>query len=234
MGFFKKHEKFIKRTAFVVVVLGVIGVFALALTNLSVVGSVKGYIVPDEELSPADCVMILGCGVRDDGTPCQLLSERLDKGIDLYKQGRAEKILMTGDHGRKNYDEVNTMKRYAMERGVPPEDIFMDHAGFSTYESMYRARDVFCVDSLIIVTQDYHLYRALYDAKALGLNVQGAAAKTVKSGQELRDVREILARGKDYIYAEIKPLPTYLGEQIPISGDGNLTNDENTDISRYE
>ena len=172
-----------------------------------------------------DCILVLGCGVRPDGTPSLMLQDRLDMGLTLFNTGAAPKLLMSGDHSRTDYDEVNTMKDYAMEQGVASTDVFMDHAGFSTYESMYRARDVFRVQRVIIVSQRYHLYRAVYNARALGLNVWGVAAEDIAYlGQTARDLREILARNKDFFYCIIKPEPTFLGEQIPVSGDGDLSN----------
>ena len=174
----------------------------------------------------ADCILVLGCGVREDGEPSLMLRDRLDKGVALYEAGIAPKLLMSGDHSRSNYDEVNTMKDYATAAGVPSEDVFMDHAGFSTYESMYRARDVFRAEKIVIVSQGYHLYRAVYDARALGLDAWGIAAEDVAYwGQSVRDLREILARNKDFFYCLFQPEPTFLGEAIPVSGDGNLTND---------
>lgn len=180
----------------------------------------------DKPLPLADCILVLGCGLRPDGEPTQMLKDRLDMGIDLYLSGAAPKILMSGDHGRVQYDEVNQMKQYAMDRGVPSRDIFMDHAGFSTYESMYRARDIFQVEKAIVVTQEYHLYRALYDGTCLGLELWGVPAKKIRyGGQRIRDAREILARNKDILYCLLQPKPTYLGDVIPVSGDGDMTND---------
>lgn len=133
---------------------------------------------------------------------------------------------MSGDHGRNNYDEVNVMKQYAIDQGVPSSDIFMDHAGFSTYDSIYRAKEIFNADKVIIVTQEYHLYRALYIANKLGLEAYGVRANPKQySVQLFRELREILARNKDFIKTIYKPKPTYLGEVIPVSGDGNITND---------
>ncbi len=173
-----------------------------------------------------DCIIVLGAGVRKDGTPSPMLKDRLDKGIELYNQGLAPKIIMSGDHGQHRYDEVNTMKKYAINKGVPSEDIFMDHAGFSTYESIYRERDVFEVKKAIIVTQKYHMYRALYIADKLGLEAYGVPAEDIKySGQSGRDFRETLARTKDFFKCIIKPKPTYLGETIDITGSGDVTND---------
>ena len=133
---------------------------------------------------------------------------------------------MSGDHGSDDYDEVNIMKSFAVDSGVPDSDIFMDHAGFSTYETIYRAKEIFEADNIIIVSQKYHLYRALYIAEKLGVKAVGISADLrTYSGQAKRDLREILARDKDFFNCIFKPEPTYLGEKIPVSGNGNLTND---------
>lgn len=187
-------------------------------------------IVTDEEAmgrqTDTDCIMVLGCGLKKDGEPTRMLTDRLDKGIALYQAGAAPKLLMSGDHGRLHYDEVNKMKEYAIKQGVPSEDVFMDHAGFSTYESMYRAREVFQVERMIVVTQEYHLYRAIYVAERMGIETRGVPAKQVRyGGQKKRDLREMLARNKDIAACILKPKPTYLGAAIPVSGDGNATND---------
>jgi len=174
----------------------------------------------------ADCILILGCGVRESGEPSLMLRDRLDMGLALYELGAAPKLLMSGDHGQETYDEVNAMKNYAMERGIPSDDIFMDHAGFSTYESMYRAKEVFKAEKVIIVSQKYHLYRAIYDARALGLDACGVAAEDIAYlGQTVREMREHLARTKDVFYCIFKPKPTFLGEPIPVWGSGDVTND---------
>lgn len=220
-------------------IISVIMVIIAALVLLSGIGvlSINAYvksvggdlIVSPEDaakLNNADCILVLGCGVKEDGTPSDMLRDRLDRGLELYFSGAAPKLLMSGDHGQTDYDEVNTMKSYAMERGVPSHDIFMDHAGFSTYESVYRAKEIFEVESLIIVTQEYHLYRALYLADAMGLTSHGVSSDYhTYAGQTYRDIREILARNKDFFTALFKPSPTYLGEAIPVNGNGDLTND---------
>ena len=174
----------------------------------------------------ADCILILGAGVYDDGTPMPMLLERLNTGLEIYKNGAAPKIIVSGDHGRKDYDEVNVMKNWLIDNGVPSEDIFMDHAGFSTYESMYRMRDIFLVNSMIVVTQEYHQYRALYIANTLGIDSYGVPCdKTSYVGQTYRELREMAARVKDYFYCGFKIKPKYLGETIPVSGNGDDTND---------
>ena len=172
----------------------------------------------------ADAVVVLGAKVRKDGSMSLMLKERVDLGIQAYKQGLADRIIMSGDHGTGGYDEVSTMKTYAIEKGVPSEHIFKDHAGFSTYETMYRAKDVFRAKSIIVVTQKYHLYRAVYDAKALGLEVKGISCdKAVYKGDKARKFREAIARIKDFGYTAVKPKPKYLGKAVPVSGNGNTT-----------
>lgn len=173
-----------------------------------------------------DCILILGCGVLANGEPTAMLTDRLLCGIDLYQRGLAPKIIVSGDHGTIDYDEVNTMKNFCIAHDIPDSDIFMDHAGFSTYESLYRARDIFQADNIIIVSQNYHLYRAVYLAQALKLDAIGVGSDLRNyRGQSYREFREILARNKDFVYAIFQPLPTFLGDAIPVNGDGNLTND---------
>ena len=218
----------------VVLILGLLcGGLLLGINGL-VVGTTRGRILSEEEaaaLTDVDCILVLGCLVKDEGKPSDMLHDRLRRGVALYELGAAPKLLMSGDHGREDYDEVDAMKQFAVDKGIASRDVFMDHAGFSTYESLYRARDVFQAKKIIIVTQEYHLYRALYIAKALGLEAYGVSSDyNVYWGQTARDVREVLARVKDFGTSVLQPKPTYLGEAIPISGDGDLTNDENSDF----
>lgn len=177
-------------------------------------------------LEGMDCILVLGCGVRQDGSPTHMLEDRLKQAEALYKLGAAPKLLMSGDHSRTDYNEVGAMKAHAEEAGIPGEDVFMDHAGFSTYESLYRAKEIFGVEKVIIVTQEYHLYRALYIAQRMGLEAWGVSSDyRTYVGQPVREAREILARLKDVATTVFWPDPTYLGEAIPVSGDGNSTND---------
>lgn len=212
----------------------VLGVLSVGVVNAVVVGTTEKYILSADaaaRLEGVDCVLVLGCSVRPDGSPSDMLYDRMRRGVELYEMGAAPKLLVSGDHGQVEYNEVDAMKRFALERGVPAEDIFMDHAGFSTYESMYRAKEIFGAKKIIIVTQEYHLYRAVYIARRLGLDAYGVDADYRDySGQFNRDVREVLARVKDFFSCVFKPEPTYLGETIPISGNGNVTNDESSDF----
>jgi len=172
-----------------------------------------------EKLSDVDCIIVLGCFVKEDGTPGNILADRLKTGVELYKNGVAPKIIMSGDHSSDEYNEVASMKRYAVEAGVPSEDVFMDHAGFSTYETMYRAKEVFGAKKVVIVTQEYHLYRSVYIAEKLGMEAYGVA-----SDFKLDQTREILARCKDFMTTIIKPRPANLGATYSIKANGNITN----------
>lgn len=215
--------------------LTVLGTAVVLIINSVVCTSAKDYILSAEDaaqLRDFDCILVLGAGVHDDGSPSAMLHDRLLRSVEMYEAGVSDRLLMTGDHGRQGYDEVNTMKHFAVDAGVPSECVFMDHAGFSTYESMYRAKEIFRAEKVLIVTQGYHLYRAVYIARQLGLDAYGVDADYRSySGQTARDVREVLARVKDLGTSIFKPEPTYLGEAIPIWGNGELTHDENSDFS---
>lgn len=182
----------------------------------------------DLTLSEIDCIMILGAGVWGADRPSYILKDRLDKGLALYELGVSDRLLMSGDHGRETYDEVNVMKDYATEEGIDTDLVFMDHAGFSTYESMVRAKKVFEVESMVIVTQEYHLYRAVYIANRLGIDAYGVPARTYAyRHQWLRNLREQVARAKDMVWLMLQMPPKYLGDVIPITGSGSLTDDRN-------
>lgn len=222
--------KWLKRIFLLGVAAGIVGIFIILGLNRYIKSSVEESIFQSkdsEKIPKVDCIMVLGAGLQEDGTPSLVLRDRLDRGVELYKRGVSDRMLMTGDHGRSEYNEVNAMKQYAVKAGVPAECIFMDHAGFSTYESMYRARDVFEVKSLAIVTQPYHTYRAVFVAQKLGLTAYGTPSKaTSYRGSWILEWREKLARAKDFVWLLVKPEPTYLGETIPISGAAEATDDK--------
>ena len=222
-----KKKKILLIIITVFICLTVIGVSAVFIINAHVASAGKSLTVTAEEAvknGGFDCIIVLGCLVRSDGSLSDMLRDRLETGVMLYKRGAAPKILMSGDHGTDGYDEVNAMKKYAVEQGVPSEDVFMDHAGFSTYETVCRAKEVFGAKKVLIVTQEYHLYRALYIAEKLGLEALGVPSDLHRyAGQFKRDLREILARNKDFIMCIFKPAPKYLGDPIPLSGSGDVT-----------
>lgn len=209
----------------VAAVLAVVAVFAV--TNVVTIVGAKGSIVSAEEasISSADAIVVLGASVYADGTPSGILQDRLDDGIALYFAGVAPKIIMSGDNGTASYNEVRVMKQYAIARGVPSEDIFCDHAGFSTYESMYRAKYVFGCERIVVATQTYHLYRALWSAKSLGMQATGVPSDYREYQKQLQyDIREIPARTKDFFKALFRVPSTYVGEAISLDQSGDVTN----------
>ena len=217
-------KKIFKRIFSVFSIIVTLVAVAVIGINLQICLSTEQAIQETPEIADADCILVLGCQVRKDGSPSLMLSDRLDRGVELYKNGAAPKLLMSGDHSG-DYNEVHTMKQYAVSCEIPSEDIFMDHSGFSTYESLYRAKYLFGVNKVIIVTQKYHLYRALYIAECLGIEAVGVAAEDVKyAGQLGRESREILARVKDFSLTVIKPKLDITDKAVTIGGDGNLTN----------
>ncbi len=201
----------------------------ILIINFYMIVRTKNKILTSEKLKDEDgidCILVLGAGVKNN-KPTNMLEDRILQGIYIYNDKITSKIIMSGDHGRKEYDEVNIMKNYAKQRGVNSENIFMDHAGFSTYESLYRAKEIFETKKIVIVTQEYHLYRALYIAKALGIQAYGISSNLrIYTGQLIRELRELIARFKEFFKCIIKPKPTCLGEKIPINGNGDITNDK--------
>lgn len=217
-----------KYKAVIFVVLGIvllIGIAAVSLSVYMVKATEKNIFTADtfKNDEKADCILILGAGVKD-GKPKPMLRDRLLTGIELYKSGAAKKIIMSGDHGRTDYDEVNVMRAFAIEQGVRAEDIFLDHAGFSTYDSVYRAKNIFGAENIIIVSQKYHLYRALYISEKLDVKAAGVSANlNTYGGQLKRDIREIIARDKDFFKCIVKPEAEIMGDKIPLDGDGSIT-----------
>ena len=221
-----------------IIAIFAVGIAALGI-NFYITGSTAGDIagqaheiaedaevLADLKAFDADCILVLGAGLKPDGTPNHMLQDRLDAAIMLYNEGVASKVLLSGDNGQEEYDEVNAMKAYMLDAGVPLENIFMDHAGFSTYETMYRAKEIFAVESAIVITQEYHQYRALYIAKKKGIEVIGVSSDPRSYyGQLYRELREILARDKDFFKVMFDAQPTYLGDVIPISGNGLASHD---------
>ncbi len=219
-----------KRFMKIFLIIFTAGIVLFAGINVFMVLYANRYILTPEEAAQknVDCALVLGAQVWSTGLS-SMLEDRVLTGIELYESGATNRLLMSGDHGREHYDEVNSMKRYAVDKGVPADDIFMDHAGFSTYESAYRAKAVFEVESAILVTQKYHLYRAVFLARAMGIEAYGVAADRRDYRNDLyNNTRESLARVKDLFMAIFRPEPTYLGDSIPIWGSGSLTDDSDS------
>ena len=227
-------RRFFLKVLLLFIVIGMLAVLGGILINSRVVSTTEEnilYICRDDveikqfareslkELG-ADCALVLGCGIVDENTPSDMLKDRLDVGIE-------PKVILSGDNGQEHYNEIHVMFNYAKDAGIPAEDIFCDHAGFSTYDSMYRAGSIFECETVIVVTQEYHQHRAIYIGEKLGLETYGVASDQRRYfGQSYRDAREILARIKDCFKALLRSKPTYGGEAIPISGSGIYSHDE--------
>jgi len=182
-----------------------------------------------EDLPEKQVVIILGAYVRGDRLS-MVLEDRVKAGSDIYMRHKVDKILLSGDHGNVAYDEVNSMRKYIIKEGkIAPEAIFLDHAGFDTYDSMYRAKEIFDIEKAIIVTQDFHIDRAVYIARRLGIDAVGYAVNEDKYKISLQikwHLREYLSRVKAFIDVVTHSKPKFLGDKIPITGDGRLSWDE--------
>lgn len=221
MKFFVKLKNLI-RIAIAIIVLAVISIICI---NAYVyrVGE-RGFTETPEK---ADAIIVLGASVRGN-TVSLTLAKRLDKALQMYEAGYSEVIIVSGDHGTKDYNEVRAMQKYLAERGVPETCIFMDHAGFSTYDSVYRAKEIFQVEKALVVTQREHLIRALYIADRLELSAQGTPAQDYLAGEfYVQKLREVFARVKAFLQCEIlHSEPVFLGEAIPVTQmDGKVTED---------
>ena len=208
------------------VILVLIGIFSVNVLKHRVQAKAKPYLRTVENVASSQAAVVFGAYVYPDGTPCLVLKDRLDTGLELYRRGVVGKLLLTGDHGQDDYDEVNAMRRYLEAKGVPSEDLFCDHAGFDTYDSLYRARDIFQAESLVLVTQSFHLSRALYIAQSLGLKVQGVPSDQRKI-PEIRslELRELAANCKALLDLTRRRKPVFLGAHIPLSGNGEMSQD---------
>lgn len=204
----------------------VVAVLVFVGTNAAAVLTTRDDIVDQQTAAAfdADAIVVLGASVRPDGTPSGILQDRLDDGIALYFAGAAPKIIMSGDNGTESYNECWAMKRYAVSQGVPSEDVFCDHAGFSTYETMYRTRHVFGAERIVVATQTYHLYRALYDAQGVGMEAIGVPSDYGEyANQSWYDIREVFARTKDFFQVLFSVPSTFVGDPISLDQSGDVT-----------
>jgi vancomycin permeability regulator SanA len=188
----------------------------------------NNFICSTDNVPEKQVILVLGAKVHENGQMSDMFRDRVDAAIALYESKKSGKILVSGDHGQKNYDEVDAAKEYLLRRGVKSEDIFLDHAGFDTYDSVYRAKKIFQVESLIVSTQRYHLPRALYISRKLGIDAVGVPADLHEyGGQDYRNLREWAADVKAWLDVNLKARPRFLGEAIPITGNSYASWDEN-------
>lgn len=216
-----RSNKFIKKILvgfFAITVLAVLSIFYI---NAVIFGYSRTAIYDDISSIPKAQTAIVFGAKATGGKMSPMFEDRVIIALDLYESKKVEKILVSGDHGSKDYDEVNVAKDYLASKGADADDIFTDFAGFDTYDTLYRAKEIFGVESAILVTQKYHLYRAIYISKSLGLKATGYASDLHNyPGSEIFETREIFARIKAYFDVMLKSKPRFLGDKIPITGDG--------------
>lgn len=192
MKFFRLKIMLLSLCAFVV-----IGILAVAAINLYVLNIGSKKIYTSIETTPKhEVALVLGARVYPGGRLSNVLEYRVNSAIELYRAGKVSKILMSGDNGDARYDEVTAMRNYAIKHGVDPDDVVRDYAGFRTLDSVLRAKELWGIDSMVIVTQRFHLQRALYIARKYGIAVDGYAAKDLNNpgGMMRLQVREVGAR----------------------------------------
>lgn len=204
--FLKKNGKLSLLLKIIIVAVSVI---ALLLVSVAVINAIVKGTAAESVFSSADeldaektydCVLILGAGLKSDGTPSHMLEDRIKTGISVFESVNADCILMSGDRSGEDYDEPGAMKKYAESLGIDADYILIDNSGFSTYESIVRAKEIYGFDNVIVITQEYHLYRALYIAEKQEIDAVGVSAdlRTYR-GQIFREMREVLARVKDFL-----------------------------------
>jgi SanA protein len=212
----------------IILIFSILIIFVLLLTliiNQLIIRKSRPFILAKStDLPQVQTALVLGAKVFNNGNLSDIFKDRLDTALELYNNKKVTKILVSGDHGTKEYDEVNAAKNYLLEKGVTPEDIFLDHAGFDTYDSLYRAKAIFEVKSLIITTQNFHLPRAVYLGNKMNIETYGLSAdKHEYYGQTRNIIREWFARVKAWMNLALGSKPKYLGDKIPITGDGQLS-----------
>lgn len=215
----KRHKKrFLHKVFIFGVFMALLIVILVILLNLNTETKSLSYIYTDiNKIPPCQTVLVLGASVYKNSIMSDMLKDRSDTAIELYKSGKAQKILVSGDNRAKNYNEAVTVNNYLLKQGIPEKDIILDYAGFDTYDSLYRARDIFKVKSLIISTQKFHLPRAIFIARGLGIESYGITAdKHQYKNIEFNIGRELLATIKAYFDVYFEAKPAFLGEPIPI------------------
>ncbi len=219
----QRLRRVLKSTA-VLTVLGASGVLA---TNLVVLHAASEREYQSAAETPARHVaIVLGAKVQPSGVPSSPLWNRLRCGLDLYREGKVRKLLVSGDHGAPEYDEPNAMRDWLVERGVLLEDVFTDHAGFRTYDTMRRAREVFGVRDAVVCTQAFHMPRALFLARDSGIDAVGLVAKDGwRAANAYNTLRETFARSRAWADATLGVASHLGGPVIPITGDGRLSHD---------
>lgn len=213
----------------VMLLLSLLAIFMVIFINLYIHRVSKKALYREvSELPSTYAALVLGAHVSKDGVPSNFLQDRLDMAFHLYNQHKVKRLLLSGDHGTLDYDEVNNMRNYLLKKGANTNDIFLDHAGFDTYNSIVRAREIFGIHEMVVVSQEFHLQRALYIAKKMDVKAYGIVADKSNYGSlRYLKFREKIACVKAFMEVVINKEPRFLGEKIPITGDSRKSYDKN-------
>lgn len=216
--------KKIKRFVLVVVALCVVALVVVVITNSNVTAKTDSVIFTElKDVPRTKVAIIFGAGINGD-QPSRYLKDRLDAGISLYKNHKVDKILLSGDNGRDEYDELSVMKLYCQKNGIDTAKIYIDYAGFDSYSTMYRAKYIFNVDTVILVSQKYHLNRCVYLGDKLGIKSFGYSAdRGAYPGYKYYAYREKLSVAKAVLDVMRNRKPKYLGKQVDVNGKSNYT-----------
>lgn len=197
-------------------------VISMVLMRLYTLHAMQDHIYSREDVPARRVAVVFGARVFSSGRLSPMLADRVATAADLYRDGKVDALLLTGDNSQANYNEPEAMRRYARQLGVPDEALVLDYAGFRTYDSCYRARDVFQVEDAILVTQDFHLSRALLTCRSLGIDAVGVVAEIQRPRGYLTrsviysELREIPATALAVLDVLREPEPAFLGDPIPI------------------
>ena len=234
-------NKKLKQLILILLIITVVSALIVAVINIYMINYSAKYIVNNPNdlsntvIDSFQTVIVFGAYVYDNGQPCPMLEDRLLTGFNTLETGITDRIILSGDHGTRGYDEVNAMKTFIFEHGIDKETVFLDHAGFSTYDSVVRASKIYQVESAVLVTQRYHLTRAVYIARKNGIEAYGISSdlRNYPKREMMRYIfREWLARTKDFFYVNVfKPNPVFLGDEIPITGGSEPSYDMPEDLS---
>jgi SanA protein len=217
--------KKLKTILLIGVLLLIAGIIVVFLINIYILKTSENYIFQEiRDLPQTQAALVLGAMVYSNGEMSDIFADRVITARELYSAGKVDKLIISGDHGQNGYDEVNVAKEYLLKNEVAPQDIFLDHAGFDTYDSIYRAKEIFQIESMVVVTQEFHVPRAVYIGNALNIETYGYIADRQEYlAASYNFLRESLARIKAFLNVIFHSSPKYSGKEIPITGDGRLS-----------
>ncbi|MDM1546954.1 YdcF family protein [Empedobacter falsenii] len=214
-----KTKKFLKKSFYTLLILGIVSILFTAFANYKIESSTEEFVTDKLEILPKTKVaVVLGTAPNlVSGYQNYYFTYRIEAATKLYHSGKVTHFILSGDHGRKNYNEPEAMKQALIKNGVPENVIYLDYAGFRTLDSMIRAKEIFGQNEFIVVSQEFHNQRAVYIARQNGINAYGYNAKDVNKHAGLKtNIREYFARTKVFIDSFFGIQPKFLGEKIEI------------------